>query len=275
MALHDVRISVPNTGFGFFRQQITLTRPTRSIGRDGGGLMGGGQDARAGGMTSDDDQTERILTRLRALASPPRLALLKALVTPSRSTELRVRAASERVGFEPVRNLSRSGVIEHLEVLVDAGLVRRMGETYVTDQQAVVALLQDLGDLARLRALVEVDVEVTRAAPPPHLQPVPVFPRVLVANGPEAGRAFQLEGEGPWRVGRGAESEISLAFDPHVSRAHVVLERDAEGYLARVAPTAKNPVFVDFAKVSAGEAMRARPGALLSLGATLLVLQTE
>lgn len=222
---------------------------------------------------SEDDQTARLLLRLRALGSPVRLQLLKALVTPSRPTDLRVKAAAERAGLGAERILGRSTVIEHLDTLQDAGLVRRLGETYVTDQQAVVALLQDLGDLARLRALVEVDVEVTRTAPAPLAQPLPVLPRLLVANGPAAGRAVAIEGAGPWRMGRGSECEIALAHDPHVSRVHATLARDAEGFVLRVEPTAKNPVFVDFASIPAGSAARVRPGALISIGATLLVLQ--
>lgn len=224
-------------------------------------------------MPEVDETTERLLLRLRALASPVRLQILKALVTPARAADLRIRAAGERAGLGAERFLGRTTLIEHLDVLADAGLVRRIGETYATDQQAMVALLQDVGELARLRALVEVDVEVTRAGPAPKLQPLPRLPRVLVANGPEAGRAFGLEGGGPWRVGRGTECEVPLGHDPHVSRVHVSLQRDDGGFRAHVLPTAKNPVFVDFAQLAAGETRSVRAGALLSVGATLLVLQ--
>jgi len=222
---------------------------------------------------AEDGHTARLMLRLRALASPVRLQLLKALVTPSRAADLRIRAAGERAGLDAERFLGRTTLIEHLDVLAEAGLVRKIGETYATDQQAVVALLQDLGDLARLRALVEVDVEVTRPAPAPLLQALPRLPRVLVANGPAGGRAFGLEGKGPWRVGRGAECEVPLVHDPHVSRVHVSIERDGGGFLARVAPSAKNPVLVDFTQVVPGGSVRMPAGALLSVGATLLVLQ--
>lgn len=223
--------------------------------------------------TAEDDETARLLLRLRALGSPVRLQLLRALVTPSRATDLRVRAPSERAGLIAERFLGRSTLIEHLDMLVEAGLVRRVGEAFVTDQQAMVALLQDVSELARLRALIEVDVEVTRAAPIPQLQPLPPLPRVLIANGPAAGRAFGFEGPGPWRLGRGSECEVALPHDPHVSRVHVVIEKGAEGFIARVSAVAKNPVFVDFAQLVPGDSAPMRPGTLLSLGATLLVLQ--
>lgn len=220
-----------------------------------------------------DETTEALLVRLRALASPVRVQILRALVSPSRAADLRIRAAGERAGLLAERFLGRTTIIEHLDVLEAAGLVRRVGDLYVVDQQAMVALLQDLGDLARLRALVEVDVEVTRAAPAPLAQPLPRLPRVLVANGPMAGRGFALEGAGPWRMGRGAECEVALAHDPHVSRVHATLERSPSGHVVRVASAAKNPVFVDFAQVAPGEVADVRAGALLWVGATLLVLQ--
>lgn len=225
-------------------------------------------------MEPDEGGEDRVLPRLRALASPVRLQILRALVVPMRAPDVRVRAAGGRAGLDADRFVGRTTVIEHLDVLEKAGLVRRVGEAYAVDQQSMVALLQDLGDLARLRALVEVDVEETLGArgPEPHALPPP--PRVLVGNGPEAGRATALTGDGPWRVGRGADVEVPLAHDPHASRLHLVLERSAGGFLARVAPTAKNAVLVDFARVGPGESAELRCGSLLSVGATLLVLQT-
>lgn len=225
-------------------------------------------------MTEHLDETnDRLLVRLRALASPVRLAILRALVTPSRPTALRIRAAGERAGLDAERFLGRTTLLEHLDVLSDAGLVRRIGDDYATDQQAVVALLQDLGELARLRALVEVDVEQTRASTGPAVQPLPLWPRVLLLNGPEAGRAVMLRGQGPWRLGRGSECEVALAHDPHVSRVHAHLSRLDETYSIRVGERAKNAVFVDFARLAPGASQELRAGSVLSIGATLVALQ--
>ncbi|HET6404820.1 MAG TPA: FHA domain-containing protein [Candidatus Thermoplasmatota archaeon] len=221
----------------------------------------------------EETESERLLVRLRALASPVRLQILRALVVPTRAGDLRVRAARERAGLDAGRTVGRPTVIEHLDVLEGAGLVRRVGDAYAVDQQGVVALLQDLGELARLRALIEVDVEATRIAPPPAIQPLPVWPRALIANGPSAGRAIALDGAGPWRLGRGAECEVSLGHDPHVSREHATLEREGTGFVVRVSPQAKNPLFVDFVPVEPGARAAARGGSLLLVGATLVVLQ--
>lgn len=217
--------------------------------------------------------SERLLLRLRALASPVRLQILRALVVPARAPDIRVHATGERAGLGAERFLGRSTVIEHLDILEEAGLVRRVGDVFAADQQGMVAFLQDIGSLARLRALVEVDVEATRSSPQPTTQPVAPLPRLLVASGPAAGRAFALDGPGPWAIGRGHANEIALAHDPHVSRTHVIVTRDATGFHAKVANAAKNPAFVDFVPLDASRIALLRPGSVLTIGVTPLVLQ--
>lgn len=220
-----------------------------------------------------DAASDRLLLRLRALASPVRLQILRALVVPSRSQDLRIRAAGERAGLGAQRFLGRSTIIEHLDILEAAHLVRRMGEAYVVDQQEMVAFLQDIGDLARLRAIVEVDVETTRAAAVPPAQPLVTPPRLLVVNGPKAGQAFALTGGGPWRVGRDASCEVALAHDPHVSRLQLTLHRLETGLFAESSGSAKNAALLDFAPLPPGERVPVRPGAILFVGATALAVQ--
>lgn len=226
-------------------------------------------------MTAQEDEaSERLLVALRALASPVRLQILRALIVPTRAADIRARAANERAGFGPDRTVGRTTVIEHLDVLEKADLVRRVGDSFVVHQQGLVAVLQQLGELARLRALIEVDVEATRASPAPASQPLPIWPRVLVVNGPDAGRAVALQGAGPWRIGRGSECEVSLTHDPHVSRVQAEILRATVGFRLRVNDASKNPVFVDFARVDPGASSDVRSGSALSVGATMLVLQT-
>lgn len=221
-----------------------------------------------------DPATARVLARLRALGSPVRLRILKALESPTRAADLRVPAGRERSGFESERHLGRTTVLEHLDVLREAGLVRRVGDAYVVDQQGMVAFLQDLSDLGRLRAVIEVDVESTRVATAPRapLQP-PEAPRLVLVGGPEAGHAFAVHGAGPWRIGRSSSCEVPLAHDPHVSRIHASLVRTDAGLVVRVEPGAKNGALIDFAMVDPGNEARVRNGSILVVGATTLVLQ--
>lgn len=220
-----------------------------------------------------EDEMDRLFARLQALASPVRLRLLQALVRPTRAPDLKVAAARERTGFEAQRLLGRSTVISHLDVLEQAGLVRRVGEEYVVDQQGMVAFLQDLSDLAKLRALIGVDVESTRPTKPFAGAAMPPAPRLVIASGPEAGRAFALSGAGPWEVGRAPACHAPLTHDPHVSRLHVLVRREADGFVVAVADVAKNAAWVDFERLEPGASVRARSGSIVTVGATTLVLQ--
>lgn len=221
-----------------------------------------------------DPSTARMLARLRALGSPVRLRILKALESPTRAADLRIPAGRERSGFGSERHLGRTTVLEHLDVLREAGLVRRVGDAYVVDQQGLVAFLQDIGDLGRLRAVVEVDVESTRAAAAPRQETPPALPRLVLVGGPESGRAFAVHGEGPWRIGRAPPCEVPLRHDPHVSRVHASLTRSGEAFSLRVEEAAKNGAVVDFATVPAGSSAPLRTGSILVVGATTLVLQS-
>lgn len=222
----------------------------------------------------EDALAERLLARLQALASPVRLRLLNALVVPTRAPDLKVPAARERTGFERQRFLGRSTIIEHLEVLEKAGLVRRVGEQYVVDQQGMVVFLQDVSDLAKLRALIEVDVESTRPSRAISADALPPAPRVVIVGGPQAGRAFALAGRGPWEIGRAPTCDIALSHDPHVSRLHVSITQASTGHEARVVEAAKNAAWVDFARLEPGSSCPIRSGSILSVGATTLVLQS-
>lgn len=202
-----------------------------------------------------------------------RLQILQDLVAPLRAADIRVRAASGRAGFEADRLVGRTTVIEHLAILDEAGLVRRVGEAWAVDQQAMVALLQEIGELARLRATVEVDVDSTAQAIVPSVRPLPDAPRMVIVNGPEAGRAFALEGAGPWRVGRSSENAVPLTHDPHVSRSHAEIARSEGRYRTSVLAGAKNPILVDYRRVEVGASAELRAGSVVLVGATALVLQ--
>lgn len=224
-------------------------------------------------MSDEGALAEHLIRRLRALSSPVRLQILRALVTPTRAADVRVRAAGERAGLGADRFVARTTVIEHLQVLEEAGLVRRVGDAFAVDQQAMVATLQELGMLANLRALVEVDVETTLAAPQPPKEPLPPMPRLLFGNGPQSGRGVALHGAGPWRVGRTPDCDVPLTHDPHVSRHQMTLERVEGGFRCHVAASVRNPVLVDFERVPPGGSCGLRAGSVLLVGATLLVLQ--
>ena len=219
---------------------------------------------------------ERLSELLKTLASPVRLRILEALREPTRPVHIRLRAGEERGGLSADRVLSRPAIVQHLQILEAAELVRRVGdEGYVIDQATIFSIVQELGGLARIRAVTSLDVGVTREAPPPRAAAPPEGPRLLVVGGPEEGRAFPLSGDGPWTVGRASECSVRIDYDAHVSRLHATIARRRDGALqVTPAPSAKNPLAVDFAPPrDPVTPSTLAPGAVLVVGSSRLVYQ--
>ncbi|HWH09096.1 MAG TPA: ArsR family transcriptional regulator [Candidatus Thermoplasmatota archaeon] len=217
---------------------------------------------------------ERVVAALRALSSVARLRILRQLGSPRQPSEIRVDGARERRGLRLDRILSRPAVSQHLAVLEKAGLVARGPDGYVIHQQSVFALLVELGALARIHPVVEVDVALTRTRAPETLPAsIPPRPRLVLVGAQDERGVYPLQGRGPWRVGRSGEVDVRLWHDPHVSREHLVLTLAGDRLRVHVSPHAKNPVLVDLASVPGGGEADLAPGAVLVVGGSALVFQ--
>lgn len=214
---------------------------------------------------------------LSVLASPTRLQILQSLRIPKRPSDVRVQAHGGPSDLPEDRMISRPAVVKHLRVLEAHDLVRKDEGTgtYVVNQQMLFALLREVGQLARIRPVIEVDVEKTRKTPGLDERDLPTGPRFLLVAGPREGDAFPLDGPGPWTIGRGTGSDVCLDFDPHVSRVHAHLSRKDGRYLLEAEAESKNPVLVDFRPAARGQRIEVPEGSVLGLGLSRLVLQTR
>ncbi|HUR69920.1 MAG TPA: hypothetical protein VM370_11800, partial [Candidatus Thermoplasmatota archaeon] len=192
---------------------------------------------------------EALANELKALASPLRLAILWSLRFPKKVADIRLPAGAEWAGFQAERSLTRSTVTHHVELLAGEGFVERVDEEgrYVVNQQRMFSFLEGLGGLARLKPVVDLDVRETVAVDAREPPPLPTGPRLLLVSGPKEGQALAFDGEGPWTIGRGPTAHLRLEYDPHVSRAHVVVSRDAAGALViERAAEAKNVPLLNY-----------------------------
>lgn len=223
----------------------------------------------------DEREVAKLAAVLKVVASPTRLRVLQALRVPKKAADLRIPAEEDRGGLHPERLLSRTTLIEHLDVLQEAGLVERLpGDAgFVVNQQNVFAMVEALGRLARIRPVVEVDVEVTRPQAKAPAPEQPTGPRLVLAHGPREGHAFPLGGDGPWMVGRHANADVRLDYDPHVSRQQVVLRKERGGFVVEALRESTNPSRLNFHELAPGHAVPLPAGAVLSVGASRLVFQ--
>jgi ABC-type multidrug transport system ATPase subunit/pSer/pThr/pTyr-binding forkhead associated (FHA) protein len=83
--------------------------------------------------------------------------------------------------------------------------------------------------------------------------------------------SFMLDGDGPWRVGRGLEVEFRIEGDPGCSRVQAEIARSGEGFL--ISPLSRStPVMVDGARIEGPVALRA--GSVVAFSAQQMVLQS-
>lgn len=224
------------------------------------------------GRVDASDADDRLTAILKALSSPVRLRILEALREPTRAVDVRLRAGEERQGFSADRILSRPAIVQHLQVLEEVGLVKRVGEGYVVDQATMFDVVQELGGLARIRAVRGIDVDTTREARPAPPATLPPPPRLVVVGGPDEGHAFRLDGRGPWTLGRGDACDVRLVLDPGVSRLQATLHKLPTSVQIEAAAT-KNPVTVDYAPLQPGFRRTLAPGSVVGVGGTRVVYQ--
>lgn len=233
-----------------------------------------------------DDRS--LLLALDAFASPARLQLLRQLRTPKvlSEIELAVAVAIEGGGSEErERNISRQSVRKHLDRLLELGIVqerptrRARGETveYVVSHQAIFAVSEEFRDLAHLRP-VEAPELPTHAARTlgPHAAPGVERPCVVLVKGLDEGRVFPLAAErAAWTIGRHRGADVSLDFDPYVSRENALIERGSDGSF-RVSDlgSSTNGTLVNFQRLAVGSTRSLASGDIIGVGRSLLVLWT-
>lgn len=223
-----------------------------------------------------DVDVENLHDRLRALGSPVRLRILGQLRKPKSPSEIRVQASDSMSGYPEDRILSRSTVHEHLKVLESAGLVRRVAGkgTYVVDQQHMVKLIDQLGELGRIEPSVRLDVDQTVETEPESETSMPEGPKLVLVNGPRLGESFALEGTGPWTLGREETTDVALTYDPHVSRRHLIVRQGEKGmFEVEALEGATNPARLDFDTLAPATPQPLVPGSVISVGSSRLVFK--
>lgn len=228
-------------------------------------------------MSSADD---RLVATLAALAHPVRMELLRQLRSPKAMRDLSVQgAASDRV-----RTLARQSVREHLDRLLDAGMVlsreaeREYGRTteYTLNHQAFFALSEEMRGLARMRPSAEPEHQTVQAGPV-EAGHAPRSPCLVLVKGADEGRVFSLappsSGRAAWVVGRRRGADVALDFDPFASSDHALVEWDGERHAVRDLPESRNGTTLNFHALEKDRAYPLRTGDVVGVGRSLLIFR--
>ncbi|MEA3201445.1 MAG: Inner rane component of cytoplasmic domain [Thermoplasmata archaeon] len=230
-------------------------------------------------MAEPDVDLERLSAHLRALSHPARLELLFQLRTPRAPADVDVRPRRRDADLSAERTMSRQAISLHLDVLEESGFVNRLdGEgasKFVVSAQRLFAVVEDLRGLTAIEPTMRVDVDATEAEGGAAVSPEwPRSPRLVLLGGPWEGRAFGLDGPGPWSVGRSRQNDITLEYDPFASSRSAGIAREGAAFVLSSEPQARNPARVNFTPVGRGTSVPLRPGDIVGVGRSHLVFQS-
>lgn len=219
---------------------------------------------------------EHLANALNALASPTRLQILRALRTPRALAEIHVRAP------EGERNIARQTVREHLNKLIQVGMVasrevdRSYGDTveFVANHQTIFALSEEMRALSRVRPIVEPDAATVHAPTAP--KPIEPGARLVVVKGLDEGTAFDLRppappARGEWLVGRRRGVAVSLDFDPYISSENSRIVWEGGAHVVEDLPGSRNGTSVNFQPLARGERRALAHGDVVGVGRCILV----
>lgn len=228
-----------------------------------------------------EDPQDAVAQDLDALSNRQRLRLLHVLTRPRYAEEI-----ADELG------MSRQNAIKHLEKLQERGFVRAVHgrrptgpvTEYLVVPQRLFATGVAIGSLGNLEPEYgphvhgeEQTVVLDAAGDAPSPLPTHRGPsaRLLIVNGPAAGKRFGLLGDlARWTIGRDEDRDLSLAHDPFVSGRHAEVQAAPGGH-ALVDVFSANGTFLNFARLPRGGCVPLRVGDVLGMGHTFLVFQND
>lgn len=231
-------------------------------------------------MPSDDDATAAFAEALRGLATPARIHLLRELRTPRTVSEITLRLPGEG----PARVLARQTVKEHLDRLVEIGVVatreaeRSHGRAleYVVNHQALFSLGEDLRGLARLRP-TEDPAGLTQMVPLRLPASRRLGPHLVLVKGLDEGQVYDLQppAEGPaaWVIGRRRGLAVSLDFDSAISSENARVAWEGGRFTVEDLPHSRNGTLLNFRALEKGRPQPLERGDILGVGRSLLVFR--
>lgn len=221
---------------------------------------------------------------LGSLAHPRRLELLSILRQPLQISEIELRPWRRAADHNPERSISRSAVERHLQTLESIGVVTRRNsmrtkgvDEYVLDHARLFATIESVRALTRLRPTVDLDsretMDAVKGVTRQRAFPRAGAPEIIIMGGPREGEAASLAGQGPWRVGRTATSDIILDYDPFVSSNHAEITRTREGFAIQDLPSNRNGTALNWLPLARGVSTRLASGDVVGVGRSLLLFR--
>lgn len=230
-----------------------------------------------GGDPTDPAMVEDLERTLKALANANRIHLLIALQEPRRLGDIDLAPSRKDSRGHEDRAISKQAVRNHIDALVDLGVVETRGKPpgelkFVVNHARLYEVTERLRELATVKATVPVQ-EQTMARDPTGAAAAASGPHLVLVRGVREGQVFPLgpEPEGGWLIGRRRDAAISLDFDPYVSSAHCrIVRREGRHFLADLLEN-RNGTLLNWQPMVRGGIAPLRAGDLIGVGMSMLL----
>lgn len=234
-----------------------------------------------------DIDFEVLESYLRVLCYANRLELLSTLRKPRALEEIELTPTKSQAGASPGRVITRPAVQNHLDKLVEAGLVqvgrtKRLGgravNEYLLDHARLFGLTEEFRKLGRLKPVRRTDVFATQALQGQAEASWVEGPKLVLVHGVGEGTVFPLtaRSNGTGRgavIGRFEGAQVSLTFDPYVSAQNAeITHRDGRFHLLDLR-TSKNGTFLNWRRLPTGGESVLDSGDVIGVGHSSLVFR--
>lgn len=224
---------------------------------------------------------------LKALAQANRLELIDALRVPRTLDEIHLTPtmAVEMGGAD--RAMSRQGVQNHLDKLIDVGVVRvaptdRKGKRgileYRLDAGRLFALIEELRRITREPTVGPIDPLATQPLSDAGNEPWPEGPKLVLVHGIREGHVFpllqrDLRAPRGWLIGRSPGLPVRLDYDPYVSLENAEILSEGREFKILDLRAAKNGTYVNWRRLPPGGEAVLESGDVIGVGRSLLVFR--
>lgn len=234
-------------------------------------------------MGAEQPDYDKLEEYFRALAYSARLELLHLLRFPQAVQDIRLTPRQVRAGQNPDRPASRQAIQEHLDRLIDVGVVvvqeapdGKGRKEFVVNGQKLYQIMEEFRQVGTILARPGAGREATVGLAPAQVAELAPGPKLVLVHGLLEGKAFPLrradlrDGRG-WVLGRKPGLHISLDYDPFISLENSEVVPGADGYRLVDLRSSRNGTWLNWRRLEPGEEAPLKPGSVVGVGRSLLV----
>lgn len=235
----------------------------------------------------------KLESSLRALAYASRLELLYQLRVPRAISDIRLQPAQTRHGENPERAMARQSVLEHIDKLVEAGVVvplqrssteardgpGRPPVAYSVNPQRLFAILEEMRRVCSMPVQHAAREDATAPLGARVAAPPAPGPKLVLVHGLYDGKVFPLrdadmDATRGWLVGRRDGLPVALEYDPFVSTENAEVLRTSGGQFAiHALPGTRNGTTHNWLPLADEQVVPLAPGDVIGVGRSLLVFR--